>query len=113
MRDDLAILFAHGNAPGVRRTHHDAFEHGLAADQRFFGAFERGKELEDGLESQYLAQRTHRHWMSFGQERTMQELPSRLTLVATYQFGTVLKTLVLSGLADGFGESDVRRMHPM
>jgi hypothetical protein len=43
----------------VRRTHHDAFEHGLAADQCFFSAFERGKKLKGGLKPQDLAQRMH------------------------------------------------------
>jgi hypothetical protein len=31
----------------------------LSADQRFFGAFERGKELEGGLKPQNLTQRMH------------------------------------------------------
>ena len=37
--------FAHRDAIAVRRAHHDAFHHGLAADQRFLAAFEDGQHL--------------------------------------------------------------------
>ena len=39
----FARRFATGDGPCVRRAHHNAFEHGLAADQRFFAAFEGGQ----------------------------------------------------------------------
>ena len=37
---------ADGDSPGVRRAHHDAFEHGLTADQRLLAAFESGQQLD-------------------------------------------------------------------
>jgi hypothetical protein len=52
--DDFAGRFAAGDSPGVRRAHHNAFEHGLSADQRFFAAFEGGKKLYGGEESQVI-----------------------------------------------------------
>src|SRR5207248_9686876 len=39
-------LLAAGDAPGMRRAHHNAFEHGLDADQRLFAAFECGQQLD-------------------------------------------------------------------
>jgi hypothetical protein len=30
----------------VRRTHHDTFENGLAANQRFFATFKGGEKLD-------------------------------------------------------------------
>jgi hypothetical protein len=40
----------------VRRTHHDAFEHGLAADQGFFATFKRGQKLDGDQESDEISQ---------------------------------------------------------
>jgi hypothetical protein len=36
---------AASDAPGMRRAHHNAFEHGLAADQRLLAAFEGREKL--------------------------------------------------------------------
>ena len=41
----------------MRRAHHYAFEHGLAADQSFFAAFEGGKKLDGSQKSQIVSQR--------------------------------------------------------
>ena len=44
--DDLAVGLAHGDAVAVRRQHHHAFHHRLAADERFFTAFQHGQHLQ-------------------------------------------------------------------
>ncbi len=45
---------AHGDRPGVRRAHHDAFKHGLAADQGLFTTFERRQKLHGHEKSHML-----------------------------------------------------------
>ena len=41
MRGNGAVGAAHADAPGVRRAHHDALQHRLAAHQGLFTAFQR------------------------------------------------------------------------
>jgi len=41
--DNFPGGLAAGDCPGVRRAHHDALEHGLAADEGFFSAL-KGRE---------------------------------------------------------------------
>ena len=44
--DDFTIGLSDRDAVAVRRSHHHAFHHGLAADERrFFSVFEHGQEL--------------------------------------------------------------------
>ena len=57
--DNFARRLAAGNRPGVRGTHHHAFEHGLAADQSFFPALQRGQKLHGHQETHEISQRTH------------------------------------------------------
>ena len=40
--DHFAGRLAAGDRPGVRRTHHYAFEHSLSANQGFFATFKSG-----------------------------------------------------------------------
>ena len=46
VRRQGAIGPADADAPGMGRAHHDAFEHGLAADQGFLTALQSGQELD-------------------------------------------------------------------
>ena len=55
--DDLAIRLAHRDAIAVRGAHHDAFHHGLAADQRFFAAFQDGQHLNMRAKAQETSDR--------------------------------------------------------
>ncbi len=55
----FARRLAAGNSPGVRRTHHHAFEHGLTADQGFFAALKGGKKLHGYQETNEISQRAH------------------------------------------------------
>ena len=51
------VGLAYGDAIAVRRAHHDAFHHGLAADQgRFLAAFEDGQQLDMREKTQETAQ---------------------------------------------------------
>ena len=58
--DNLARGLAHGNAPGMRRAHHDAFKHCLAADERgFLSVFKDRQKLGRGQEPAKLTQILH------------------------------------------------------
>ena len=50
---------AHSDRPGVRRTHHDAFQDSLATDQRLFTALECRQELQGHQKPPHLAQGIH------------------------------------------------------
>jgi hypothetical protein len=52
--NDLAGRLAAGDRPGVRRAHHHAFEHGLAADKSFFSALKGGEKLNSGEKSEIV-----------------------------------------------------------
>ena len=54
--DDLALRIAHGDAVTVRRQHHHAFHHGLAADEGFLTAFQNGQHLQMGCQAQEASQ---------------------------------------------------------
>ena len=45
VRQDLAARRAAGYRPRMRRTHHNAFEYGLAAHEGFLAALERRQQL--------------------------------------------------------------------
>ena len=46
--DNFAARLAHRHAVTVRRAHHDAFHHGLAADKGFLAAFQDRHQLHVG-----------------------------------------------------------------
>ncbi len=46
-------------APSVRRAHHHAFQHGLAADQSLLSAFQRRQQLERDKETPHGSQKSH------------------------------------------------------
>jgi hypothetical protein len=52
------------------RAHHDALEHGLAADQGLFAAFKRWQKLDGNHETYKISQRTHDCWMLPARKRT-------------------------------------------
>ena len=49
----------------MRRTHHNAFEHGLAADKRLLAALQRGQKLNSHEKSPQGSQKSHGSWMIF------------------------------------------------
>src|SRR5436190_24311863 len=53
-----------GDRPCVRAAHHNAFEHGLAADQRFLAAFERGQMLNRYQKTPQRLKKLHKDWMT-------------------------------------------------
>ena len=57
---NFAGRFAAGDGPSVRRAHHHALEHGLAADQGFLAAFKRGQQLHGHQETPPGSQETHK-----------------------------------------------------
>jgi hypothetical protein len=57
--DHFARGLAAGDRPGVRRAHHHAFQHSLAADQGFFATFKRGQKLHGHQETHDISQRMH------------------------------------------------------
>ena len=59
----LAAGFADGDAIAVRGAHHDAFEDGLAADQRFFDAGERGQQLKVREQTEMFPNRQAGNWL--------------------------------------------------
>jgi hypothetical protein len=54
--DHFAGGFTAGNGPGVRRAHHHAFQHGLAANQGFLPALKGGKKLDSDEETNEISQ---------------------------------------------------------
>ena len=50
------LWIAHGNTEGVRGAHHDALEHRLPADERFFAALQGGEQLDRGHKSKPISQ---------------------------------------------------------
>ena len=56
---NFARRLAARDCPGVRRAHHNALEHGLAADQGLLAALQRGQELDRHQESQPRFQKPH------------------------------------------------------
>src|SRR5262249_51709217 len=56
---NLATRSAHGNAPGMRGSHHDAFENGLAADKSFLTALQSRQELNGHEKTPYGTQKLH------------------------------------------------------
>src|SRR5258708_12848677 len=47
----------------MRRTHHDAFQHGLPADEGFLAALKSWEQLDRCQKTQILPQTSHSHWM--------------------------------------------------
>src|SRR5258706_10888678 len=47
----------------MRRTHHDALQHGLPADEGFLAALESWEQLDRCQKTQILLQTSHSHWM--------------------------------------------------
>jgi hypothetical protein len=47
----------------VRRTHHNAFEHGLASHEGFLAALERGQQLDRYKKSPQCSPKAHVDWM--------------------------------------------------
>ena len=68
--DYFAGGLAAGDGPGMRRTHHDALEDSLAADEGFFAAFKGGEKLHGYQEAHEISQRTHCCWMLRARKRT-------------------------------------------
>ena len=58
---DFAGRLAAGNCPGVRRAHHHAFKHGLAADQGLLAALKRRQQLHRHQETPPCSQETHEY----------------------------------------------------
>src|SRR5260370_4227813 len=63
VRKNLARRLAYGNAPGMRRTHHDALQHRLPADEGFLAALQSREQLDRRQKTQVLPPTSHRHWM--------------------------------------------------
>src|SRR5258708_29090411 len=61
----------------MRRTHHDALQHGLPADEGFLAAFESWEQLDRCQKTQVLPQTSHSHWMLL-RGRTTPTTTSRL-----------------------------------
>ncbi len=59
MGGNLARGFAHGNGPGMGRAHHNALEHGLAADQGLLATLQRRQQLDGHEETPDITQKTH------------------------------------------------------
>ena len=55
----FAGRLAAGDGPSVRRAHHNALKHGLAADQSLLAAFKCGQELHGHQETPPGSQKTH------------------------------------------------------
>ena len=51
MNCELSVRFANGDSPGMRGAHHDAFQHGLAADEGFLGALQCERKLQGGMKA--------------------------------------------------------------
>jgi hypothetical protein len=56
----------------VRAAHHNAFEYGLAADQRLLAAFERRQKLHGYKESPQCPEKLHKDWMIDRRHRSIQ-----------------------------------------
>ena len=59
VRGDFAGRLAAGNGPGMRRAHHNALKHSLAADQRLLAALKSGQKLHGHQEAPPGSQETH------------------------------------------------------
>ena len=68
VRHEFARRLAAGDAPGMRSAHHNAFEHGLAADQRLLAAFERWQKLHAHQKAPQCLKKPHKDWMILGRE---------------------------------------------
>jgi hypothetical protein len=54
----------------MRGPHHNAFEHGLAADERFLAAFEGRKQLNGYQKTPQSLKKPHVHKMILGLNRS-------------------------------------------
>src|SRR5258708_12862972 len=61
----------------MRRTHHDAFQHGLPADEGLLAALKSWEQLDRCQKTQILPQTSHSHWMLL-RGRTTPTTTSRL-----------------------------------
>jgi len=59
MRGNFSGRFAAGDGPRVRRAHHNALKHRLAADQSLLAALKRGEQLHSHKETPPCSQKTH------------------------------------------------------
>src|ERR1700688_2216366 len=62
---NLARRLAAGNCPGMRRTHHNAFKNGLAADEGLLAALQRRQKLDSYKDPPQCPQKSHTDWMIF------------------------------------------------
>src|SRR5438874_11978782 len=71
VRHQFARRLLAGDAPGMRSAHHNAFEDGLAVDQRLLAAFKSRQQLYANQEATQCLKKPHKDWMM--REREMRK----------------------------------------